>query len=89
MHICVFWIVVGNLKQVYIYHSIYIDHKESYAMMSMHELEASYKAMNPWARKLIRELAASYAIEFPANEEASSFASRESGVEPCSDDVDQ
>jgi hypothetical protein len=35
-------------------------------MHQLHRLEAFYIAMNPWGRQLILELAAGFAIDFPA-----------------------
>lgn len=55
-------------------------------MKHLPELIAAYTAMNPWARGLIRELAAGYAIDFPVQNITKSLRGR---VEPIPNDADK
>lgn len=57
-------------------------------MQYLPELEKSYAAMNPFARKLIREIAAGYAIDFPAPKKSPSLllVANGSRVEPLTND---
>lgn len=58
-------------------------------MMHLPELETSYAAINPFGRKLLREIAAGFAIDFPAPKKTASLLLVANGarLDPCEHDV--